>query len=84
MPQKSLKPTLRAWLPVMYETDPLISFMLAKIYWPEFPVPVGVIRRIARPTHDQMLNDQLAQATAARGAGDLKKLLNAGETWTVE
>src|SRR5215212_2214972 len=66
------------------ETDPLISFMLAHIYWPEFPVPVGVIRRIARPTHDQMLNDQLAQALAARGQGDLKRLLNAGETWTVE
>jgi 2-oxoglutarate ferredoxin oxidoreductase subunit beta len=71
-------------LQVHDETDPLNSFMLSHIYWPEFPVPVGVIRRIARPTHDQMLNDQLAQATAARGAGDLKKLLNAGETWTVE
>jgi 2-oxoglutarate ferredoxin oxidoreductase subunit beta len=58
--------------------------MLSHIYWPDFPVPVGVIRRIVRPTHDQMLNDQLAQATTARGAGDLKKLLNTGETWTVE
>ena len=66
------------------ETDALISFMLSHIYWPDFPVPVGVLRRIARPTHDQMLNDQLAQATAARGQGDLKRLLNAGETWTVE
>ena len=66
------------------ETDPLIAFMLAHIYWPEFPVPVGVIRRVSRPTHDQMLNDQLAQATAARGKGDLKRLLSAGETWTVE
>jgi 2-oxoglutarate ferredoxin oxidoreductase subunit beta len=66
------------------ETDPLISFMLAHIYWPEFPVPVGVLRRIERPTHDQMLTDQLEQATASRGKGDLGKLLNSGETWTVE
>jgi 2-oxoglutarate ferredoxin oxidoreductase subunit beta len=66
------------------ETDPLIAFMLAHIYWPEFPVPVGVIRRVSRPTHDQMLVDQMAQATATRGAGDLKRLLNSGETWTVE
>jgi len=66
------------------ETSPLIAFMLSHVYWPEFPVPVGVIRRVSRPTHDQMLNDQLAQATAARGKGDLKRLLNAGETWTVE
>ncbi len=66
------------------ETDPLIGFMLAHIYWPEFPVPVGVVRNISRPTHDQMLNDQLAQATASRGVGDLGKLLQSGETWTVE
>jgi hypothetical protein len=45
---------------------------------------VGVVRNIARPTHDQMLSDQIAQATAAGGTGDLKRLLNAGETWTVE
>ena len=31
-----------------------------------------------------MITDQIAQATSARGAGDLKKLLNTGETWTVE
>ena len=66
------------------QTDPLIAFMLAHIYWPEFPVPVGVIRDIAKPTHDQLLVEQIAQATAARGAGDLRRLLNAGETWTVE
>jgi len=66
------------------QTDPLIAFMLAHIYWPEFPVPVGVIREIEKPTHDQMLVEQIAQATAARGAGDLRRLLNAGETWTVE
>jgi 2-oxoglutarate/2-oxoacid ferredoxin oxidoreductase subunit beta len=66
------------------QTDPLIAFMLAHIYWPEFPVPVGVIRDIEKPTHDQMLVEQIAQATAARGAGDLRRLLNAGETWTVE
>ncbi|HLX33648.1 MAG TPA: 2-oxoacid:ferredoxin oxidoreductase subunit beta [Candidatus Limnocylindrales bacterium] len=65
------------------ETDPLIAYMLAHIYWPQFPVPVGVIRSIDKPTHDQMLVEQLEQATAARGQGDLRKLLNAGETWTV-
>jgi len=66
------------------ETDPLIAFMLAKLWWPEFPVPVGIVRNISRPTHDQMISDQIAQATSTRGAGDLKRLLNTGETWTVE
>jgi 2-oxoglutarate ferredoxin oxidoreductase subunit beta len=66
------------------ETDPMIAFMLAHIYWPEFPVPVGVVRNITRPTHDQMLNDQIQQAVGSRGKGDLAELLHSGETWTVE
>ena len=66
------------------ETDPLIAFMLARIYWPEFPVPVGVVRNVSRPTHDQLLNDQIAKAIATRGKGDLERLLHSGETWTVE
>jgi 2-oxoglutarate ferredoxin oxidoreductase subunit beta len=66
------------------ETDPLISFMLANIYWPEFPVPVGVIRRISRPTHDELMTGQIEQAVASRGKGDLATLLASGETWTVE
>jgi 2-oxoglutarate ferredoxin oxidoreductase subunit beta len=66
------------------ETDPMIAFMLAHIYWPEFPVPVGVVRDITRPTHDQMLDDQIRQAVGARGKGDLAELLHSGETWTVE
>src|SRR5436309_3278194 len=66
------------------ETDPLIAYMLAHLWWPDFPVPVGIVRNLTRPTHDQMLNDQIAQATEARGSGDLEKLLSAGETWTVE
>jgi 2-oxoglutarate ferredoxin oxidoreductase subunit beta len=65
------------------ETDPLIAFMLAHIFWPEFPVPVGVIRRISRPTHDELLTNQIEQAIAGRGKGDLAKLLVGGETWTV-
>jgi 2-oxoglutarate/2-oxoacid ferredoxin oxidoreductase subunit beta len=71
-------------LQVHDETDPLIAYMLAHLWWPDYPVPVGIVRNIPRPTHDQMLNDQIAQATATRGTGDLEKLLNAGETWTVD
>ncbi len=66
------------------ETDPLIAFMLSRIYWPEFPVPMGVIRNIDRPTHDQMLTAQLEKEMARAGAPDLQTLLDGGETWVVE
>ena len=31
--------------------DPHLAFMLSRMYWPEFPVPVGVLRDVTRPTH---------------------------------
>ena len=41
-------------------------------------------RRSSRPTHDQLLVDQIAAARAKQGDGDLAEALLAGETWTVE
>ncbi len=63
--------------------DPTIHNMLARIYWPEFPVPVGVIRNVPRPTHDELMDAQQREAVAKQGEGDLAKLLRSGETWTV-
>jgi len=65
------------------ETDPLIAFMLSRIYWPDFPVPVGVVRAVLQPTHDELLTAQYEEALAKRGKGDLQQLLDAGETWEV-
>ena len=65
------------------ESDPLLAAMLTTLYWPDFPVPVGVIRAIDRPTHAELLVAQEEQAIATRGKGDLAKLLAGGETWTV-
>ncbi|MBM4408565.1 MAG: 2-oxoacid:ferredoxin oxidoreductase subunit beta [Chloroflexi bacterium] len=63
--------------------DPYLAFMLSRMFYPDFPVPVGVIRRVERAAHDQLMVEQIASATAQRGEGDLAKLLNSGETWTV-
>ena len=63
--------------------DSTIHNMLARIYWPEFPVPVGVIRNVPRPTHDQLVDAQVRDAIARHGPGDLAKVLHSGETWTV-
>ena len=51
--------------------------------YPDFPVPVGVLRRVQAPTHDQLIVGQLEDAVAKRGKGDLRKLLHSGEIWTV-
>jgi len=63
--------------------DPYLAYMLSRMWWPVFPVPVGVLRDIERPTHDQLMADQIASEIARRGEGDLERLLNSGETWVV-
>ena len=64
--------------------DPTIHNMLARIYYPDFPVPVGVIRAVHRPTLVELLEAQVADAVDREGAGDLAELLREGETWTIE
>ena len=63
--------------------DPYLAFMLSRMWWPAFPVPVGVFRQVRHATHDQLLTEQLEAAVALRGPGDLQKLLTGGETWVV-
>jgi 2-oxoglutarate ferredoxin oxidoreductase subunit beta len=65
------------------ETDPMVAYLLSRLFHPHFPVPVGVLYRVVRPTHDQLLQGQIDDARAQHGAGDLRALLFSGETWTV-
>jgi 2-oxoglutarate ferredoxin oxidoreductase subunit beta len=39
---------------------------------------------VPRPTHDQLIDAQIASAIATQGHGDLATVLASGETWTVE
>ncbi len=64
--------------------DPYLAFMLSRMWWPDFPVPVGVFRDVARPTHDELMMAQIDKAIAQRGEGDLAALLRSGDAWTVE
>ena len=57
--------------------------MLSRMSYPEFPVPVGVFRRVERPTHDQLIQAQIDEQIAAKGAGELGKLLKGGDAWVV-
>jgi 2-oxoglutarate ferredoxin oxidoreductase subunit beta len=64
--------------------DPYLALVLSRMFWPDYPVPVGVLRATSRPTHDRLLEDQLTAAVARSGPGDLQRVLRGGETWTVE
>jgi len=64
--------------------SPAYAFALASMTRPRFPVPIGVIRAVEQPTYEAVLQDQIDEAIATRGAGDLEALLHSGDTWTVE
>ena len=64
--------------------EPYLALMLSRMFWPAFPVPVGVFRAAARPTHDNLITEQIQGAIARSGAGNLEAVLHGGETWTAE
>jgi len=63
--------------------NPAIAFMVAQMRRPEFPTPIGVLRRVERTPFDQLVVNQIESETGRKGVGSLEKLLVAGDTWTV-
>ncbi len=65
------------------ETNPAFAQLLARMPYPEFPVAVGVLYAITRPTYDGTIRAQQKAAKEKLGNGDLGKLLRGGNTWTI-
>ena len=63
--------------------DPTYAFMLSRLTPPAFPTPVGVFRRVQRPTYEDLLREQVETVEASRGKGDVARLLHSGDTWEV-
>ena len=70
-------------LAVHDETDATLAYVLSRMFWPAFPVPVGVLRRVKRPVHHQLVAGQIELVRADKGEGDLRDLLFTNESWTV-
>ena len=66
------------------ETDPFLAAVIVRMDYPDYPVPMGVIHRLSRPSYETMAQEQIVAAQARSGAGNLQKLLLGGETWKVE
>jgi 2-oxoglutarate ferredoxin oxidoreductase subunit beta len=72
-------------LMVHNEKDTMLSFILARMSSiAELPRPVGVIYAVDRPLYDAEMSRQIQEAVAKRGEGNLEKLLNHGETWSIQ
>jgi 2-oxoglutarate/2-oxoacid ferredoxin oxidoreductase subunit beta len=63
--------------------DPFYCFMLSQMLPPNFPTPIGIFRKLQRPSYDELVHNQIAAAKQKAGEGTLQKLLHSGETWKV-
>ena len=61
----------------------LYANLLAQLVQPDFPIPMGVLYRHDKPTYGELAVQQVADATAKQGAGDLNKLMYSGMVWEV-
>ncbi|HET9623135.1 MAG TPA: 2-oxoacid:ferredoxin oxidoreductase subunit beta [Kofleriaceae bacterium] len=61
----------------------LYAHLLAQLVQPSFPMPMGILHREDKPTYEQLANQQVDDAIAKQGTGDLNKLMYSGMVWEV-
>jgi 2-oxoglutarate ferredoxin oxidoreductase subunit beta len=68
-----------------HASSPTTAFALSRLADPDtlHHTPIGVLRDVDRPVYDTDMADQLDQAVAQQGQGDLGTLLAGNDTWTV-
>jgi 2-oxoglutarate ferredoxin oxidoreductase subunit beta len=47
------------------------------------PTPIGIFRSVERESYEDLLQQQLVDAQADRGPGDLSQLVRQAGTWDV-
>jgi 2-oxoglutarate ferredoxin oxidoreductase subunit beta len=68
-----------------HNPDPSAAFALSRLDSPGFEhTPIGIFRQVARPSYDEMMREQLDDAVARQGEGDLAALLGSGDTWRID
>jgi 2-oxoglutarate ferredoxin oxidoreductase subunit beta len=67
------------------EASPNTAYVhaLAGLDYPEFPVPIGVLRAVTESSYEALVEERIADARARKGVGNLESLLASGDCWTV-
>jgi 2-oxoglutarate ferredoxin oxidoreductase subunit beta len=64
------------------QNEPL-AHVLSRLDPTRFPTPLGVFRSTSYPAYERGVQDQIEQARAAKGEGDIMKLIHTGDVWEV-
>jgi 2-oxoglutarate ferredoxin oxidoreductase subunit beta len=81
VPAKETPPD-RLW--IHDESNVNAAKILADLFAPDYPVPVGVFSAVSAPVYEEIVLDQEQRAIADKGAGEIAKLLKSGDTWKIE
>jgi 2-oxoglutarate ferredoxin oxidoreductase subunit beta len=57
--------------------------LLADLWVPDFPIPIGVFAAVDAPRYEEVILEQEQHAISERGPGDIAKLLTSGDTWKI-
>ena len=66
------------------ETSLQLAYIISNMEFPEYPAPMGVIRRVGKMTYTDGLMGQVAAAQAKKGVGDLNKLYRDSDLWEIK
>jgi len=66
------------------EKDEKLAFMLSRMQYPELPEPMGVYYDVQDDCYEDLLTQQVTDAIDQRGEGSIEKLLNSGDTFTID
>jgi 2-oxoglutarate ferredoxin oxidoreductase subunit beta len=67
------------------ETDRSTALILAQLWAPDYPIPLGVlVNETGQPIYEDLVLEQEQKVIADRGPGDIAALLRSGETWTIK
>jgi 2-oxoglutarate ferredoxin oxidoreductase subunit beta len=65
------------------ETNINAAKVIAELFAPEYPVPVGVLASVVAPVYEDLMIEQERRAISERGPGDIATLLKSGDTWKI-
>lgn len=60
------------------------AFALTQLSFPDFPVPVGVFRKVEKASFQDLMDQQIADVQEKHGIGALEDLFHSGTTWEVK
>jgi len=64
-----------------FSRDSTLANLLSSFDYPEFPVPMGILRQVENSTYEETIEKQIKTQIEEKGTGDLAVLLRGSHAW---